>query len=322
MLDSYKNEQPIVYQILVNAINNNKLSHAYLFETNGYSKCLDMAIAFAKSLLCPNNLLNKEKCKNCSQCKNIDENNFLELKIIEPDGQWIKKNQLQELQDIFSKKAIVGNKKIYIINEADKLNESASNSLLKFLEEPEEGIIAILITDNVYQLLNTIISRCQILSFKKNEKQISDSTMKSIAQYLFNSEEEINNFIEDEKNIEKVVKVVEFIEYYETKREKTILFINKLWNDYFSNREDIQFAFDLLLLYYNDVLNYLLGRNLKFFMDYNDSIKKISNMNELSVLSNKIKKIVDLKNLIKYNINTGLLMDKLIIDLRGCEIDD
>jgi len=322
MLDDYKLEQPVVYQILINSIKKDKYSHAYLLETNGYSKGLNLAIAFAKSLLCPKNSHNFNCCKNCSQCKNIDEGNFIELKIIEAEGQWIKKSQLEELQEIFSKKAILGNKKVYIINGAEKLNESASNSLLKFLEEPEEGIIAILIADNSYQLLKTIISRCQILSLKKEKQKKFDNTINSIANYLFNSEEEINNFIVDEKNIKKIKNIIDFVEYYELKKEKTILFINKLWNEHFINREDYIFAFTLLLLYYKDALNYLLGKQIEYFFDYTDSIIKISNVNSLESLSEKIKIIIKLKDLIKYNVNTNLLMDKLIIELKGCEIYD
>ena len=73
------------------------------------------------------------------------------------------------MQRQFSTKAIETKYKIYIIHEAEKMNSSAANSILKFLEEPEPGIIAILITDNMYQLLDTIISRCQIISLSNSK---------------------------------------------------------------------------------------------------------------------------------------------------------
>ena len=137
MLDEFQIEQPVIYKTLINSVKNNKCSHAYLIDANGYSKSLDLAIAFAKYILCPNSYTNCEKCENCNQCQNIDNREFIELKIIEAEGQWIKKNQLEELQLEFSKKSVLGNKKVYIINESEKLNVSSSNSLLKFLEEPE-----------------------------------------------------------------------------------------------------------------------------------------------------------------------------------------
>ena len=171
MLDKYMESQNIVYKTLTNAVNKNTYSHAYLFETNGNEDALDIAISFAKTLLCPNNYTNNNQCVNCTQCQKIDKNIFSDIKIIEPDGMWIKKEQLDELQKEFSKKSVESNKKIYIINHAELLNVQASNSILKFLEEPEENIIAILVTKNIYQLLTTIVSRCQIISLKKNKEK-------------------------------------------------------------------------------------------------------------------------------------------------------
>ena len=95
----------------------------------------------------------------------------------------LQKEQLDELQKEFSEKSIFSNKKIYIINHADRLNKSAANSILKFLEEPEENIIAILITDNIYQLLDTIVSRCQIISFSKEHSISSLSFIEKIKKF-------------------------------------------------------------------------------------------------------------------------------------------
>ena len=70
---------------------------------------------------------------------------YPEIKIIEPDGMWIKKEQLMELQEEFNKTAIEGSKRIYTILECEKLNKQAANSILKFLEEPNDDIIALLV---------------------------------------------------------------------------------------------------------------------------------------------------------------------------------
>jgi len=57
MLDDYKENQPVVYKTLINAVKKNKFSHAYLFETHGYSKSLDLVLSFVKYILCPNNYI-------------------------------------------------------------------------------------------------------------------------------------------------------------------------------------------------------------------------------------------------------------------------
>ena len=319
MLDDFSLEQNIVYKTLINSVKNNKCSHAFLIETNGYSKGLDLAVAFAKYLLCPNSYSNNKNCGNCSQCMNIDKNEFIELKIIDPEGQWIKKSQLEELQDAFSKKSVLGNKKVYIINKAEKLNVASSNSLLKFLEEPEEGIIAILITENIYQLLSTIVSRCQILSLKNKMNLDSFSTKDKLAHYLSNNKEDIENFINDEESITKIEKVIEFIKYYEENHSNTLIYINKLWHDYFKEKQDIYESFTMMLLFYKDVLNLKLGKVVEVFTDYVNIVNVIEEKNKLDEITSKINVIMDLREKIKFNVNSNLLMDKLIIELGRCD---
>lgn len=319
MLDDFSLEQNIVYKTLINSVKNNKYSHAYLIETNGYSKGLDLGIAFAKYLLCPNSYSNNKNCGNCSQCMNIDKNEFIELKIIDPEGQWIKKSQLEELQDAFSKKSVVGNKKVYIINKAEKLNVASSNSLLKFLEEPEEGIIAILITENMYQLLSTIVSRCQVLSLKNKMNLNNISTKDRIAYYLSNNKVDIENFINDEESINKIDKVIEFIKYYEENHSNTLIYINKLWHDYFKEKQDIYESFTMMLLFYKDVLNLKLGKVIAIYTDYVNVVNEIEEKNNLDEITSKINVIMDLREKIKFNINSNLLMDKLIIELGRCD---
>ena len=322
MLDEFKNEQPIVYKTLINSIKNNRCSHAYLMESNGYSKVLDLSIAFAKYILCPNNYINCDNCNNCSQCKNIDNKEFLELKIIEAEGQWIKKNQLEELQYDFSKKSILGNKKVYIINGAEKLNISSSNSLLKFLEEPEDGIIAILITDNIYQLLDTIISRCQVLTLNPSKKNNLGNILERLGNNLYNSKDDIDNFINNEENLIKVEKIIEFAKYYEDNKLNTLVYINKLWNQYFNDKQEINNAMNILLLFYKDIFNNLIGNNIEIFKEYVNDIEYVVRKNKIDVIISKINVIMNLKEKIKFNINNNLLMDKLLIELEGCEKDD
>jgi len=319
MLDEFKNEQPVVYKTLLNSVKNNRCSHAYLIESNGYSKALDLALAFAKYILCPDSYTNCEKCDNCSQCKNIDNKEFLELKIIEAEGQWIKKNQLEELQYDFSKKSILGNKKVYIINGAEKLNVSSSNSLLKFLEEPEEGIIAILITDNIYQLLDTIISRCQILTLNPSKENNLGNILETLGNNLYNNKNDIENYINNEESLKKVEKVIEFIKYYEDNKLNTLAYINKLWNQYFTDKQEISNAMNILLLFYKDVFNKLLGNNIEIFKEYVNDIEYVVQKNKIDVIISKINVIMNLKEKIKFNINNNLLMDKLLIELEGCE---
>lgn len=148
-------------------ISNKKLSHAYLIEIDNYESDLSYIYSFIKMILCNVKYNDLDSCNN-NIINLIDSNNYPDLYVIKPDGQTIKKNQMMLLQKEYSNKSLLDNKRIYIIENADKLNSSSANTILKFLEEPEDDIIAILITSNRYQVLETILSRCQILSLKEN----------------------------------------------------------------------------------------------------------------------------------------------------------
>ena len=312
MLDNYLKQQPIIHRILKNSLKNNRNVHAYLFETSDQENGLKMALAFSKYLLCPKNYSNDSYCGDCSQCKAIDNNNFTEIKIINPDGMWIKKEQLTALQQEFSKKAIASSKKVYIINSAEKLNPQAANSILKFLEEPEDNIIAILITNNQYQLLDTIVSRCQILSFIENKSIDSDNLLERLWKNVIMTDEEKENF-----NIERIDNVINFVYFYEDNGIDTLLHLNRLWHKNINKRRLIEIAFEVMILFYKDILNYKCNRNVEIFHEYQKQIESIAGKNTTQIICDKIKKILEIKEKISYNMNSNLLMDKLVIMLEG-----
>ena len=103
-----------------------------------------------------------------------DTENSPDFSIIEPDGNSIKIEQIREFQKKVSEKPIISNKKVYIINDSDKMTVEAQNCLLKTLEEPPEFAKIILIGSNESSFLSTIKSRCTIIKFNP----ISDEQVK------------------------------------------------------------------------------------------------------------------------------------------------
>ncbi len=315
MLEQFQEGQPVAYRILKNAIKNDEYSHAYIFETNGFYDSFNFVMAFIKCLLCPKKKTNKENCEDCHQCEVIDSGNFPEIKIINPEGMWIKKEQMQQLQSEFNEKALIGNKRIYIINHAEKLNKQSANSILKFLEEPENNIVAILLTENTYSILETIRSRCQIIRLKEEKGNPNDSEFEKIKKAISQNHEE-KEALNDEQVEIQIKKTIDFINYYEKNHLDTILYMNKLWHEAIKSKEEIIDAFDIIILYYKDLINLKLGKKTEIF-NKTTEMEKIVNNNKTIELCNKLNIIVDKKNQIKYNVNTNLFMDKLIIDMEG-----
>lgn len=274
------------------AINLKKFYHAYLFEVDDISTSYPLIQAFAKMIICKNHYIDNSKCGECNICNLIDKNIYSDLKIVEPDGASIKKEQVMNLQKELSLKSVSGNNQVYIIKEADKMNLNASNSLLKFIEEPEQGIYGILITTNRKAILETILSRCILITLnsKKNDKiEISSEDIGNLSNFL------------------------EIIIRY---KQDALPYVKKDFLNYYSNREDIIKAFGIM----ETMLDYLIKNNYQIDVSQNmvyDLIKR--NLSELSInnIINILDKIVIYKNKLSCNINLNinLFMDRFIIDV-------
>ena len=159
------------FKLINNCLKNNYFVHAYLIEIDDYENDFKDVLTLVKALLCQNKDLDDVKslnCDKCNICSLIDNDNYPDLYVVEGDDTLIRKEQIISLEDDFKNTSLLKNKRIYIIKEAEKMNDSSSNTLLKFLEEPNDNIVAILLTKDRYKLLPTIISRCQIISLKSN----------------------------------------------------------------------------------------------------------------------------------------------------------
>ena len=152
-----------IKEALKNIIINKNASHSYMFiGVEGIGKKL-IATEFSKRLLCNNE---KIDCNSCKSCIEFDSKNHPDFLIIEPDGNLIKIEQIRNMQKKIQEKPIISKRKIYIINDADKMTKEAQNCLLKTLEEPPEYISIILIGNNESSFLPTIKSRCMIIHFE------------------------------------------------------------------------------------------------------------------------------------------------------------
>ena len=174
MFDEIIGNEPIKNE-LKRAVDENKVSHSYMFVgIEGIGKQM-IAKEFAQIVLCTN-----EEEKGCHQCKSCVEfmsHNHPDFLYLEPDGSSIKIEQIRYLQRKIQEKPIISNKKVYIINDADKMTAEAQNCLLKTLEEPPEYSTIILVGSNENAFLNTIKSRCMKISFQPIET-------KYIKQYM------------------------------------------------------------------------------------------------------------------------------------------
>ena len=307
MLEDYEKKEPIIYKQISNSIKNG-LSHAYLFELNDNIYAYEMIMSFVKKVLSNG---------DDNIAKRIDDGNYPELKHIFPDGQLIRKEQLEELQKSFSTMSLENDKRFYIIHDSEKLNVAAANSLLKFLEEPSDGIIAILLTNNINLMLKTIVSRCQILTFSKNKLEdyikfnqiTSNITLHKLFFTIWKNKDELNEY---HRNFVK--KVIEFINYYEKNKLKTIVYENRFFEE-FNDKIELNKFFECVILFYRDLLRYKFGSDVLYFDDYIDNIREFSCINTEEMIIKKINTLLEKVRLIKNNVNASMFIDGIIIDM-------
>lgn len=151
---------------LVASVERKRLAHALLFiGPSGLGK-EELAIDFAKFLLCKNPM-REQSCGECKSCHLFSLQHHSDIKVVSPEepSKAIKVDQIREINSFIRKSAHQGGYKVVIINSAQNMNLSASNALLKSLEEPGDNTQFILIAQQAHQLLPTIISRCQQVTF-------------------------------------------------------------------------------------------------------------------------------------------------------------
>lgn len=210
-----------IKEVLANSVKNNKISHSYLFVgTEGIGKKL-IAKEFAKMILCIDD--NEKYCNKCKPCIEFDTNNNPDFKIIEPDGASLKIEQIRELQSKVAEKPIISKRKVYIINDSDKMTKEAQNCLLKTLEEPPEYVTIILIGSNENKFLSTIKSRCMILHFNKISNDEIEKILEEQYQLKINSKIMIDAF---QGSIGKAIQLKDKIDDYE-KIENVIYSLEK-----------------------------------------------------------------------------------------------
>ena len=174
MFDEIIGNEPIKNE-LKKAVYENKVSHSYMFVgIEGIGKQI-MAKNFAQSVLCTNE--NEKGCHQCKSCIEFISHIHPDFLYLEPDGNSIKIEQIRYLQRKIQEKPIISDRKVYIINDADKMTTEAQNCLLKTLEEPPEYSTIILVGSNENAFLNTIKSRCMKIAFQPIES-------KYIKQYM------------------------------------------------------------------------------------------------------------------------------------------
>ena len=343
--------QEHVVQTLTNSIKGSSISHAYLFSGPRGSGKTTIARLFAKAINCEKPVNGFEPCNKCSSCLEIMASRSMDLVEIDAASHTGVDDVRQLIEGI--KFAPVKSKyKIFIIDECHQLSKSASNALLKTLEEPPAHAIFILATTESHKMLPTILSRCQKFDFKrlqipeitkklefiskKENVKFDDSALSLIAlnsrgsfrdaeslldECLSFSGEKGNIKTEDIKQLLGIVEVGEiskFVDFLISKNTKdAIMFLNLI----IENGVDLQEFTKTLVFYLRQEL--LLKIN-PGFLDLQNSglsapelekMKGQTNLLAQKDLQNMLELFIEAENKIKYSSVAQLPLELAVIDI-------
>jgi DNA polymerase-3 subunit delta' len=161
--DIYGHEKKV--EIIRKSLAQKRIGHAYLFSGILALGKKTLAREFVKALNCEKEDALRDSCGECSSCRKIQRGIHPDVFFVEADGQFIRIDAIREIQEQMKCKPLEARRRVFVIDDADKMNDQAANALLKILEEPSPSNILILVSARPYSMPSTIISRCQHMRF-------------------------------------------------------------------------------------------------------------------------------------------------------------
>ncbi len=312
---------------LENAIKMDKVSHAYIINGEKNAGKEFIAKTFAMALQCENRQ-GTEPCGECHSCRQALSGNHPDIIFIthEKPGTIGVDDIRRQVNNDVAIKPYKGPKKIYIMNEGEKMTAQAQNALLKTLEEPPEYAVLLILTGNVDSLLQTILSRCVVLNMKPaKDAQIKKYLMETmeIPDYkadicvafargnvgkakLLASSEEFDKVKEEAITLLKYIKEMELNEI--------VAAIKKITEYKF----DVNDYMDILSIWYRDVLLFKATHdaNLLIFKEEIQHIRKVADKSAYEGIEKIIDALGKSKQRLNANVNFDLTMELLLLTIK------
>lgn len=322
--DILGNEQ--IKEHFKNAIKLHKVSHAYILNGDkGMGKKM-LSNAFAMALQCERGT--EEPCMECRSCRQVMSGNHPDIKYItheKPNVIAVDEVREQINNDI-QIKPYSSPYKIYIVDEAEKMNQQAQNALLKTIEEPPEYGIIILLTSNSEMFLPTILSRCVMLNMKLMEKeQMRDYLMKKMGLPDYHADVIIAfaggnlgkaiRLASSEDFNELKSSVTHLLEYIGDMETYEVVMAVKQTEKY---KVDIADYIDLMMVWYRDVLMFKVSRDMNelTFKDEYGYIKEQAEKISFNGIEEILKAMEKAKVRIRANVNFDLAIEMMYLTIR------
>lgn len=298
------------------AIKKNRLAHLYIIsgpKGSGKSKLVE-EICY----LIFNDHSSKEE--NTLLRHQIHAQTLSNLMIIEPSGLNIKKEQILELQAEFSKTALVSGPRVYVIKNVERMNQSASNSLLKFMEEPSSHqVTGFLLTENLDDVILTIKSRSQIIHLNSmdeiqlKEQLMSEGVSEEKATILPYITKDLDDAIllASDPNMNQMIEFIIAISNNWKNRDVIYpIYFSKYGRFLFQERMLFTQFMECLILYFMDLIHYRSNQSIAFEF-LRENILEQSDQMDVFEIQDLIEEMQEIYQKQNYYINLELALDEL-----------
>lgn len=274
------------------------------------------AIGFTKALNCKQD--NLRGCEKCSSCLKMEKNNHPNLRIVTPEGESIKIRQIRSLKVESGYKIYEGRKRVWIIDEAEKLTQQAANSLLKIMEEPPQDLILILITHVPKFLPSTVLSRCRTVHFSalscqhmseilKKKTPLPDHVVSVISQLAQGSMSEALKLAQREDVFQERETIFKLI-----RRGKSLSLqvfeLSERWC--MKENSEIETLLNMILFFLRDILMLKMERSFSVFnQDKRGELLNLKETFSFSQLYKGIQAVEESKTFIQANVSTQLVLE-------------
>lgn len=311
---------------LQNAIAMNKVSHAYIINGERNAGKEFIARVFAMALQCEKK--EAEPCGECHSCKQALSNNQPDIIYIsheKPNTIGVEDIRAQINNDIVIK-PYSSPRKIYIVNEGEKMTPQAQNALLKTLEEPPEYAVIVILTTNVEALLPTVLSRCVVL----NMKPVSDALVKKyLMEQLGVPDYKANICVAFARGNIGKAKLLASSEEFEKVKDEAISLVKNI-NDMEIHeivkaikkiseyKFDVNDYLDILMAWYRDVLFFKATKDVNslVFKEEIQQIMRVSDRGTYEGIETIVNALQSAKKRLEANVNFDLTMELLLLAIQ------
>lgn len=296
---------------LQHLIDNDKLSHAYLFDGQNRSQLKDEAMRFAAQILCSDN----ETCQ--SRIQNLNHADFI---LLETSEATIKKELIEDLLHRMNQKPIEGTHKVYVIMDFDKVTVQGENSILKFLEEPPANTVAILVTTAPKLILPTIHSRCQHIFIQSSEDDLTQHNLdipKSVLATMNGLRLSKDEAVEWHETHQFSDLKSMIIKWCQTLLNSDTMGLIQIVNilDTLDSREKQLMGIDMIQLYLQDLMYVLIGDNVVSYPEMKENIQQQANLLTIDKSLAMIDHTLTAKQHLLQYVNITLVYEALAIQM-------